>query len=94
MNALKRVQWVYLAIGIFVFILAAVFFVSEIPEVTDEDMAFQVSETHVNEQEKSFWKQYKLFHATLAQFTYTGAQGQCSRCFRPFDVFYPWITRK
>ncbi|KAK1138895.1 hypothetical protein N8T08_001684 [Aspergillus melleus] len=73
-NALKRVQWVYLAIGIFVFVLAAVFFVSEIPEVTDEDMAFQVSETHVNEQEKSFWKQYKLFHATLAQFTYTGAQ--------------------
>lgn len=73
-NALKRVQWVYLAIGIFVFVLAGVFFMSTIPEVTDEDMAYQVSTTHVSEQEKPFWKQYKLFHATLAQFTYTGSQ--------------------
>ncbi|KAL4944239.1 hypothetical protein BDV06DRAFT_113048 [Aspergillus oleicola] len=73
-NALKRVQWVYLAIGIFVFTLAVVFFFSTIPEVTDEDMAYQVSTTHVDEQEKPFWKHYKLFHATLAQFTYTGAQ--------------------
>ncbi len=76
-NALKRVQWVYLAIGIFVFVLAGVFFMSTIPEVTDEDMAYQVSTTHVSEQEKPFWKQYKLFHATLAQFTYTGSQGNC-----------------
>ncbi|KAL4797319.1 major facilitator superfamily domain-containing protein [Aspergillus venezuelensis] len=73
-NALRRVQWVYLAIGIFVFALAVVFFFSTIPEVTDEDMAYQVSTTHVDEQEKPFWKHYKLFHATLAQFTYTGAQ--------------------
>ncbi|KAE8349137.1 major facilitator superfamily domain-containing protein [Aspergillus coremiiformis] len=73
-DALKSVQWVYLAIGIFVFVLASVFVISEIPEVTDEDMAFQVAATHVDEQEKPLWKQYKLFHATLAQFTYTGAQ--------------------
>ncbi|PKX95710.1 putative l-fucose permease [Aspergillus novofumigatus IBT 16806] len=72
--ALKSVQWVYLAIGIFVFLLAGVFYLSNIPEVTDEDMAFQVAETHVDEQEKPLWKQYKLFHAALAQFTYTGAQ--------------------
>ncbi|KAJ5085581.1 hypothetical protein N7532_010352 [Penicillium argentinense] len=75
-TALQRVQWVYLAIGIFVFCLAFVFFLSNIPEVTDEDMAFQVAETHVDEQNRPFWKQYKLFHATLAQFTYTGAQGR------------------
>jgi FHS family L-fucose permease-like MFS transporter len=73
-DALKRVQWVYLAIGIFVFVLAAVFFISTIPEVTDQDMAFQVATTHVDEQDKPFWKHYKLFHATFAQFTYTGAQ--------------------
>ncbi|KAJ0420638.1 major facilitator superfamily domain-containing protein [Aspergillus carlsbadensis] len=73
-DSLKRVQWVYLAIGIFVFCLAVVFFFSTIPEVTDEDMAFQVAATHVDEQERPFWKHYKLFHATLAQFTYTGAQ--------------------
>lgn len=75
-DALKSVQWVYLAIGIFVFILAGVFFVSNIPEVTDEDMASQVASTHAGEQEQPFRKQYKLFHATLAQFTYTGAQGK------------------
>ncbi|KAH1828569.1 hypothetical protein KXX35_005940 [Aspergillus fumigatus] len=66
-SALKSVQWVYLAIGIFVFLLAGVFYLSNIPEVTDEDMAFQVAETHVDEQEKPLWKQYKLFHAALAQ---------------------------
>ncbi|KAJ9267330.1 hypothetical protein DTO195F2_563 [Paecilomyces variotii] len=71
-EALKRVQWVYLAIGIFVFCLAGVFFVSEIPEITDEDMAVQ--ETDVEETQKPFWKHYGLFHGALAQFTYTGAQ--------------------
>jgi hypothetical protein len=53
--------------------------------VTDEDMAFQVSTTHIDEQDKPFWKQWKLFHATLAQFTYTGAQGTFS-C--PYGLFF------
>lgn len=89
MNALKRVQWVYLAIGIFVFVLAGVFFVSTIPEVTDEDMAFQVAETHVGEEDKPSWKQYRLFHATLAQFTYTGAQGTNASSYAPFTHYDP-----
>lgn len=37
-------------------------------------MAFQVEETHVGSDDKSFWKQYRLFHAAFAQFCYTGAQ--------------------
>lgn len=81
----------YLAIGVFVFCLAVVFFFSNIPEVTDEDMAFQVAQTHVDEQDRPFWKQYKLFHATLAQFTYTGAQGRfffLSFVFSPFDLLF------
>ncbi|KAJ5083795.1 hypothetical protein N7456_013222 [Penicillium angulare] len=84
--ALQRVQWVYLAIGIFVFCLAAVFFFSDIPEITDEDMEFQVSTTHLNEQKKSIWRQWKLFHAVLAQFTYTGAQGKPLQYFFGFKV--------
>ncbi|KIW18824.1 hypothetical protein PV08_03113 [Exophiala spinifera] len=72
--ALKNVQWVYLGIAIFVFILAFIFFISHIPEVTDADMEFQVQETHVGGTEKPFWKQYRLFHAAFAQFSYTGAQ--------------------
>lgn len=57
-ESLKNVQWVYLAIAIFVFILAFVFYVSPIPEVTDADMEHQVSSTHVGRAEKPFRKQY------------------------------------
>ena len=38
------------------------------------DMAFQAKQTHVDADDKPFWKQYKLFHAAFAQFCYTGAQ--------------------
>lgn len=37
-------------------------------------MAFQVEVTHSEADDKPFYKQYKLFHATFAQFCYTGAQ--------------------
>ncbi|KAK7056669.1 hypothetical protein VNI00_002386 [Paramarasmius palmivorus] len=75
-DALKSVQWVYLAIGIFVFSLAIVFYFSVIPEVTDADMAEQAQTTHVDQKasEEPFRKQYRLFHAAWAQFCYTGAQ--------------------
>ncbi|KAF2835612.1 glucose/galactose transporter [Patellaria atrata CBS 101060] len=73
-EALKSVQWTYLAIAIFVFILATVFFFSKIPEITDADMEFQAEETHVGSGDKPFRKQYRLFHAAVAQTLYTGAQ--------------------
>lgn len=73
-KSLKSVQWVYLAIACFVFLLAVVFYFSPIPEITDADMAFQAEETHANEDIKPFRKQYRLFHAAFAQFCYTGAQ--------------------
>lgn len=79
--ALKNVQWVYLGIAVFVFILAFVFFISYIPEVTDADMEFQVQETHISGTDKPFWKQYRLFHAAFAQFCYTGAQGEIQAAF-------------
>lgn len=37
-------------------------------------MAFQAEETHANADTKPFRKQYRLFHASFAQFCYTGAQ--------------------
>ncbi|PQE15467.1 glucose galactose transporter protein [Rutstroemia sp. NJR-2017a BVV2] len=73
-RALQNVQWVYLAIAVFVFILAIIFFFSHIPEITDADMEFQAQETHAGADELPFRKQYKLFHAAFAQFCYTGAQ--------------------
>lgn len=76
-DALKSVQWVYLAIGCFVFLLAGIFYFSVIPEVTDADMSEQADITHSGQDkddDKPFWKQYRLFHAAWAQFCYTGAQ--------------------
>ncbi|KAL8921434.1 MAG: hypothetical protein Q9208_005760 [Pyrenodesmia sp. 3 TL-2023] len=72
--SLRNVQWVYLAIACFVFLLAVVFYFSTIPEITDADMMFQAQETHVGVAEKPFRRQYRLFHAAFAQFCYTGAQ--------------------
>lgn len=41
-TSLQNVQWVYLAIACFVFLLAVIFYFSTIPEITDADMMFQV----------------------------------------------------
>ncbi|KAJ8109595.1 hypothetical protein OPT61_g7348 [Boeremia exigua] len=73
-EALRNVQWVYLAIACFVYILAVVFYFATIPEITDADMAFQAEVTNAGTDVKPFRKQYRLFHATFAQFCYTGAQ--------------------
>ncbi|KAI6780828.1 L-fucose-proton symporter-like protein [Emericellopsis cladophorae] len=73
-TALANVQWVYLAIAVFVLILAVLFLFSNIPEITDADMAYQVQETHAAADDLPFRKQYRLFHAAFAQFCYTGAQ--------------------
>ncbi|KAH7064181.1 major facilitator superfamily domain-containing protein [Paraphoma chrysanthemicola] len=73
-NALKNVQWTYLAIACFVYALAVVYYFSPIPEITDADMAFQAESTHAGTDVKPFKKQYRLFHAAFAQFCYTGAQ--------------------
>ena len=47
---------------------------SPIPEISDADMEYQAEETHANTAVKPFWQQYRLFHATFAQFCYTGSQ--------------------
>ncbi|KAG8628423.1 hypothetical protein KVT40_004296 [Elsinoe batatas] len=73
-RALRNVQWIYLAIACFCFLLAAVFYFSPIPEITGADMAFQAEETYSPSASKPLSKQYKLFHAAFAQFCYTGAQ--------------------
>lgn len=73
---LSHVQWTYVGIAAFVFLLAVVFFFSPIPEVTDADMALQaeqVSDT-AGSVERPLRKQYKLFFGVAAQFCYVGAQ--------------------
>ncbi|KAI0132494.1 glucose/galactose transporter [Xylariales sp. AK1849] len=73
---LSKVQWTYLGIAAFVFLLAVVFFFSPIPEVTDADMELQAEQTTglTGYQEKPLRKQYKLFFGVAAQFCYVGAQ--------------------
>jgi FHS family L-fucose permease-like MFS transporter len=56
-DGLQQVQWTYLGIACFVTLLAVVFFLAPMPEVTDADMALM--EAEIGEVEVgSFWKQY------------------------------------
>ena len=75
-NDLSKVQWTYVGIAAFVFLLAVVFFFSPIPEVTDADMALQAEQCSdlTGYEEKPLRKQYKLFFGVAAQFCYVGAQ--------------------
>lgn len=75
-KSLASVQWVYLGIAIFVFLLAIVFFFAPIPEVTDADMADQAELTvsQTGYIDKPLRRQYTLFWGVLAQFCYVGAQ--------------------
>lgn len=73
---LSKVQWTYVGIAAFVFLLAIVFFFSPIPEITDADMALQAEQSSdlTGFEEKPLKKQYKLFFGVAAQFCYVGAQ--------------------
>lgn len=75
-NDITNVQWTYLGIAIFVFLLAVVFYFAPIPEVTDADMALQAEMCAglTGYQDKPMRKQFKLFFGVAAQFCYVGAQ--------------------
>ncbi|KUI68618.1 L-fucose-proton symporter [Cytospora mali] len=75
-NDISKVQWTYLGIAGFVFLLAVVFFFAPIPEVTDADMELQAEQSSAltGYTEKPLKKQYKLFFGVAAQFCYVGAQ--------------------
>jgi FHS family L-fucose permease-like MFS transporter len=73
------VQYVYIGIAIFVFLLAVVFYISDIPEITDADMQEQLEATGTfgddESDSKPLWKHYTLWWAVIAQGFYVGAQG-------------------
>ena len=75
-NSLKNVQWVTSPSRFLSSASREVFFISNIPGVTDADMERQARLTHLGEEEKPFWKHHIVFHAAFAQFCYRGAQGQ------------------
>jgi MFS transporter, FHS family, L-fucose permease len=76
-DSLQSVQYVYLGIAIFVFVLAVVFYLSPIPEITDADMQEQLEATgtFAEGESGSIWKRYTLWWAVLSQGCYVGAQG-------------------
>ncbi len=75
-DALKNMERVYLVIACSVFLLVIVFYLVDLPEITDADMARQAAAiTQLSgDQDLPFRKQYRLFHAAFAQFCYSGAQ--------------------
>lgn len=73
-KSLESVQYVYLGIACFVFLLSIVFWFSHIPEITDADMQLQADETGNYQQDVPLRKQYLLWWGVLAQFAYVGAQ--------------------
>lgn len=85
---LSSVQWTYLGIAAFVFLLAVVFFFSPIPEVTDADMALQAEQCAglTGYIDKPMRKQYKLFFGIAAQFCYVGAQVGVASQFIKYSV--------
>ena len=93
-NDLSSVQWTYLGIAAFVFLLAVVFFFSPIPEVTDADMALQAEQCSglTGYVDKPMRHQYKLFFGVAAQFCYVGAQVGVASQFIKYSVESAGIT--
>ncbi|KAK9458376.1 MFS general substrate transporter [Dipodascopsis uninucleata] len=73
-NSLDSVKWVYVGIAGFVFLLALVFYFSNIPEITDADMEHQMVSTQGEANDKPIYKEYTLMLASISQFLYIGAQ--------------------
>jgi MFS transporter, FHS family, L-fucose permease len=92
---LSKVQWTYVGIAAFVFLLAVVFFFSPIPEVTDADMALQAEQCSdlTGYEEKPLRTQYKLFFGVAAQFCYVGAQVGVASQFINYCVESAGITQ-
>ena len=81
---LSTVQYTYLGIAGFVFLLAIVFYFAPIPEITDSDMAdgeSQGAAYGTDYKDKPLRRQYTLFWGVAAQFCYVGAQVACANFF-------------
>ncbi|KAL8763241.1 MAG: hypothetical protein Q9184_000881 [Pyrenodesmia sp. 2 TL-2023] len=85
---LSNVQWTYLGIAAFVFLLAVVFYFAPLPEVTDADMALQAEQSSglTGYVDKPLKKQYKLFFGVAAQFCYVGGQVAVASQFIKYSV--------
>lgn len=75
--SLLDVQWTYLAIALFVFIMAFVYYIIQVPEVSDDELEEAAEQSHPGHlsslrQSKIIW--ITLGMAVFSQFAYVGAQ--------------------
>ncbi|OCF33921.1 hypothetical protein I317_07847 [Kwoniella heveanensis CBS 569] len=78
-NNLNNVQWVYLAVSGMGLIIAAAFFFTKLPEVSEEALqaeAEALADAHGEDAQamQPFYKQYRAITGFVAQFLYVGAQ--------------------
>ncbi|KAF8918061.1 major facilitator superfamily domain-containing protein [Mucidula mucida] len=71
---LDTVQWVYLAVAGLGVVLNVMFYFCHLPEITEEALAEEIHEVGINNDQESFWKQYRCLFGFVAQTTYVGAQ--------------------
>lgn len=82
---LKNVQWTYLGVACFVFLLIILFWLAPFPEITDADQeALEGQITDRDEDTGPFRKQYTLFLGVSSQFCYVGAQAAVAGYFINF----------
>ncbi|KAJ5888086.1 hypothetical protein N7495_008127 [Penicillium taxi] len=82
---LKNVQWTYLGVACFVFLLIILFWLAPFPEITDADQ--EALEGQIGDQHEDigpFRKQYTLFLGVMSQFCYVGAQAAVAGYFINF----------
>lgn len=73
---LRMVQWTYLAVACFCFVLAFAYIFVPIPEIAEEDISNISSEPGVFDcAQKPFRKQYFLFLGTAICFVWIGGHG-------------------
>ncbi|KAH7152762.1 major facilitator superfamily domain-containing protein [Dactylonectria macrodidyma] len=70
-NSLTNVQYVYLAVSCAGAAVAVLFLFARLPEVSEAVIS---EEAHDSSDQTSFWKQWNMWFAFLAQFCYVGAQ--------------------
>lgn len=73
LTSVQSLQWVYLGIAIFVFVLAGIFFLYDIPDVPNADMA-RHAQDFGDVEEKPLKKKLLLWSAVLCQFYYSRSQ--------------------
>jgi FHS family L-fucose permease-like MFS transporter len=73
-TSLGTVQWVYLAVAGLGITLNVLFFFADLPEITEDALAEEIQDAGLQDDQGSFWRQYRCIFGFVAQTAYVGAQ--------------------